>query len=112
MDKQEMGFKELFPFALALANIGFFGLMFIGAHYFELMGADPMYFDDGTHNNIAYINILTGLFGFEIDPLVQKKISTVYWSLCIGLGLMSTWFTIVFANRKSLHEVEVTEARV
>ena len=96
---------------IALLNLAFFGGMFTLMHYFELMGADPAYFDQGTINNLKMINTLMGNLGLEIDPNSQKKISTLGYSLCLGLALISSFFAIVISNRQSLEAYEVTEAK-
>ena len=85
--------------------------MFMAMNYFELMGADPAYFDDGTVQNLKYINMVSGLFGVEINPGDQEKISTVFWGLCLGFALVSTFFSIVIANRRPSEAYEVTEAK-
>ena len=84
----------ILPVLVALANLALFGLMFMAMNYFELMGADPAYFDDGTVQNLKYINMISGLFGVDIDPGDQQKISTLLWGLCLGLALVSTFFSI------------------
>ncbi|MCH2226355.1 MAG: hypothetical protein MK033_01150 [Candidatus Caenarcaniphilales bacterium] len=96
---------------IALVNLAFFGGMFTLMHYFELLGADPAYFDEGTFNNLKMINTVLGTLGFEIDPVAQKKISTLGYSICLGLALVSSFFAIVIANRKPLENYEITQAK-
>lgn len=103
------GNSLILPFLVALANIGLFGALFGAMWYFELMGADPDYFDAGTVQNLKYINMITSKFGVNIDPLADPKVTTLGYALCLGLALVSTWFAIVIANRKSLEQVEITD---
>lgn len=96
---------------IALLNLGFFAAMFALMHYFELLGADPAYFDEGTFNNLKIINTVLNTLGLEIDPVAQKKISTLGYSICLGLALVSSFFAIVIANRKPLEDYEITQAK-
>lgn len=93
---------------IALANLGVFGLMFILMGYFELMGADPAYFDAGTLQNIKYINMVTEPFGLTIDPASQAKVSTVYYAACLGFAFAFSGISIMLANRRSDKYYEVT----
>ena len=99
------------PLAIALGNVALFGLMFFAMNYFELIGADPAYFDDGTIQNLKYINAVSGIFGIEIDPTQPHKISTLMYALCLGVALVSTAFAIMLANRRPSEAYEVTEAK-
>lgn len=99
------------PLSIALFNLAFFGFMFFLMNYFELIGSDPAYFDDGTLQNLKYINMLSGLFGIEIDPSKPHKISTLMYSLCLGFALISTFFAIVISNKRPSEGYEVTEAK-
>lgn len=99
------------PLSIALFNLAFFGFMFFLMNYFELIGSDPAYFDEGTIQNVKYINMASGLFGIEIDPSQPHKISTLLYSLCLGFALISTFFAIVIANKKPSEGYEVTEAK-
>ena len=111
MDKKNELFSFYLPLAVALGNLALFGLMFFLMNYFELMGADPSYFDDGTVQNLKYINMVSSIFGVKIDPLDQEKVSTLFWGACLGVALISTFFSIVIANRKPLEAYEVTQAK-
>jgi hypothetical protein len=99
----------ILPYLVALANLGLFGLLFGAMWFFELMGADPDYFDKGTLQNLQYINLVSSKFGFHIDPAQDPHVSTLGFSICLGLALVSSWFCIVMANRKSLDQVETTD---
>lgn len=101
--------KYIIPVLVALINIGVFALMFGAMGYFELMGADQSYFDEGTVNNIGYINSALGLLGLKIDPIAPHRITTVMFSVCLGIAFVTSYFAIVIANRKSLTECEVTD---
>ena len=85
--------------------------MFFLMNYFELIGADPEYFDSGTVQNLKYINMVSGLFGLDIDPTHPHKISTLLYSLCLGFALISTFFAIVICNKRPSEAYEVTEAK-
>lgn len=98
------------PLGIALFNLAFFGFMFMLMNYFELMGSDPAYFDDGTISNLKIINTVTNFLGIEIDPAKQEKISTLMYSLCLGFALISTFFAIVIANKRPSEGYEVTDA--
>lgn len=93
---------------IALANLALFGLMFIGMGYFELIGSDPAYFDEGTLNNLRYINMATQPFGLTIDPTQPHKITTLAWAVCLGVALVSSFFCIVVANRRPSEAYETT----
>jgi hypothetical protein len=99
------------PLAIALFNLAFFGFMFFLMNYFELIGSDPAYFDEGTIQNLKYINMVSGLFGIDVDPTKSHKISTLLYSLCLGFALISTFFAIVISNKKPVEGYEVTEAK-
>ncbi len=101
--------KYIIPVLVALINIAVFGTMFLAMGYFELMGADPAYFDEGTVNNIAHINAVLGLLGVKVDPLAPHKVTTLMFSICLGIAFVTSYFSIVIANRKSLEECEVTD---
>lgn len=96
---------------VALINLAFFGLMFFLMNYFELIGSDPAYFDDGTIQNLKYINMVSGIVGINIDPTEPHKVSTLLYSLCLGFALISTFFAIVIANKRPMEAYEVTEAK-
>ncbi len=95
---------------VALANLALFGLMFKLMAYYELMGADKSYFDDGSINNIKIINSVLALFGFSIDPMSNHKISTLMYAVCFGIALVSAGLSIFIATRKPRTEYEVSEA--
>ncbi len=95
---------------IALANLAVFGAMFTLMGYFELMGADKSYFDEGSLNNISIMNKVLGLFGLNIDPLSTQKISTLKYALCYGVALLSTGLSIFIATRKAKTEYEVSDA--
>ncbi|MCE2928639.1 MAG: hypothetical protein LW817_03295 [Candidatus Caenarcaniphilales bacterium] len=99
-----------FAILVALANLGVFSLLFGAMWYFELLGADPLYFDDGTINNLKLINSVITFFGFKIDPSQPHKISTLMWSAALGFAFVSSFFAIVVANRRPNTEYEVTAA--
>jgi hypothetical protein len=99
------------PLFVALFNLAFFGFMFFLMNYFELIGTDTSYFDEGTLQNLKYINAISGLFGIEIDPSNQDRISTLLWGLCLGFSLISTFFAIVVANKRPSEGYEVTQAK-
>ncbi len=94
---------------VALANLAVFGLMFTLMGYFELLGADKSYFDEGSLNNIQIINSLTQVFGFKIDPMQHIKISTLAYSVCYGVALLSTGLSIFIATRKAKEQYEVSD---
>lgn len=96
---------------IALANLAVFALAFTLMGYYELIGSDPAYYDQGTWNNINLINSVTGLLGFEIDPTDTKKVSTLMWATLLGVSLISSFFAIVIGNRKPQEAYEVTEAK-
>ncbi len=95
----------------ALANIAIFGALFMVMNYFELMGADPTYFDEGTINNIRYINNVIGLFGLHVDPTVQHKVSTLHYAVAFGIAFAMSGLTIMISNRRSDKFYEVTDAK-
>lgn len=99
------------PLAIAMFNLAFFGFMFFLMNYFELIGADPAYFDEGTVQNLEYINSVTGLFGIDVDPTKPHKVTTLLYSACLGFALISTFFAIVIANKRPSTEYEVTKAK-
>ena len=112
MDKQgNNGIFENIALLIALANAAFFGLMFVLMHYFELVGADTSYFDQGTFNNLEIINKITGLIGVNIDPSADPTISTLGYGLCLGLALVSTFVAFVIAARQPRDNYEVTDAK-
>ncbi len=94
---------------IALANLAFFGLMFKLMAYYELMGADKSYFDEGSINNIKYINMVTGLFGFTVDPMSQPEITTLSYAVCYGLALVVAGLSIFIACRKPSESYEVSD---
>jgi hypothetical protein len=53
--------------------------------------------------------MVSSKFGFHIDPAQDPHVTTLGFSICLGLALVSTWFSIVIANRKSLEQVETTD---
>lgn len=95
---------------IALANLAFFGLMFTLMNYFELMGADKSYFDDGSVNNINIINTILALLGQKLDPMSQEKISTLQYSLAYGVALIVSGLSIFIACRKPSEDYEVSDA--
>lgn len=99
------------PLGVALFNLAFFGFMFFLMNYFELIGSDPSYYDEGTLQNIKYINMVTNLVGIEIDPTKSHKVSTLLYSACLGFALISTFFAIVVANKRPSEAYEVTKAK-
>lgn len=96
---------------IALANLGLFAAVFGLMGYFELIGSDPSYYDDGTLNNIKIINSITGLLGVKMDPAQPHRISTLMWATLLGVSLISSFFAIVISNRKPIEAYEVTEAK-
>lgn len=96
---------------IALGNLALFGLIFGLMGYFELIGSDPAYYDQGTLNNIEMINSITGIFGFEINAAESHRVSTLMWAALLGVALISSFFSIVIGNRKPIEEYEVTEAK-
>lgn len=96
---------------IALSNLVLFGLIFGLMGYFELIGSDPTYYDQGTLNNLKIINSITGIFGFEIDTTQPHRVSTLMWATLLGVALISSFFSIVIGNRKPIEEYEVTEAK-
>ncbi len=100
------------PLGIALFNLAFFGFMFMLMNYFELIGSDPSYYDDGTLQNLKYINSITALLGIEIDPTQPHKVSTLLYAACLGFALISSFFAIVIANKKPQEGYEVTAAKV
>ncbi len=96
---------------VALANIAIFGALFMVMNYFELMGADPAYFDEGTINNIRYINNVIGMFGLHVDPTAQHKVSTLHYAVAFGIAFAMSGLTIMVANRRSDEFYEVTDAK-
>ena len=111
-------FGFVIPLLIALGNIALFGLLFVIMHYFELVGADPTYFDDGTHTNMGYINAVVGFIGkilglnnLEVPtPNESTKVSTLMYGACLGVAFISSFFAIAFANRRPDEAYEVTEA--
>ena len=53
--------RFLIAIAVAVLNLGLFGIMFGLMGYFELIGADQSFFDEGTRNNLKIINIIITL---------------------------------------------------
>jgi heme/copper-type cytochrome/quinol oxidase subunit 3 len=94
---------------IALANLALFGLMFTLMAYYELMGADKAYFDEGSINNIKYLNMLTGLFGLHIDPMSQPQITTLGYAVCYGIALVAAGLSIFIACRKPSTSYEVSD---
>lgn len=93
---------------VALANLALFGFMFIVMGYFELIGSDPAYFDEGTINNLKIISSITSIFGLQIDYSQAHKITTLGWSVALGIALVSSFFCIVIANREPMEAYETT----
>lgn len=100
---------EVIGILLALGNLAVFGALFVAMHYFELMGADPAFFDEGTKQNLEYINMITNNFGVTIDPSKQEKVSTLAYAACYGVALLATGFTFLVAGRKANEELEITD---
>lgn len=95
---------------IALGSLGFFSLMFVAMHYYELIGSDNVYFDEGTIQNLKYINMLTSKFGLDIDPAKPHKITTLGYSICMGLALFVSGGAIMLANRRGDEVYETTDA--
>ncbi len=96
---------------VAVLNLAFFGLMFTLMGYFELVGADQSYFDQGTKNNLQLINSILGILGISIDADSPRKISTLGYSICLGFALCTTFIAIVIGNRRPVEDYEVTIAK-
>ncbi len=101
--------KYIIPVFVALLNIGLFGAMFLAMNYFEFIGADNHFFDDGSLNNIKILQSFLGSTGLDLDPTKPHRITTLMWALCLGISFIASFFAIVVANRKSLEECEVTD---
>jgi len=97
--------------AVAVLNLALFALMFTLMGYFELIGADPSYFDEGTRNNLKIINSILGVLGINLDADAPRKITTLSYAVCLGFALCSTFFAIFIGNRKAVEEYEVTVAK-
>lgn len=97
--------------AIAVLNLALFAAMFSLMGYFELIGADSSYFDDGTRNNLKVINSILQFVGLTVDADAPRKISTLGYAICLGVALFSTFFAIVIGNRKPIDEYEVTVAK-
>lgn len=95
---------------IALLNLLFFGAVFALMWYFELLGADSSFFDEGSLQNITLINQILSKIGFQIDPSSPREISTLMWSACLGLVFVSSCISILIANKKSSQTYEVTKA--
>lgn len=110
MDKQNKSSDIVFAAQLliALANLALFGALFTAMWYFELIGADPAYFDEGTINNLKLINSITNPFGFVIDPTQPHKISTLMWAIALGFALVSSAVSIMISNRRADEVYETT----
>jgi hypothetical protein len=109
IDKNDLGF--LIAIAVAVLNLGLFGIMFGLMGYFELIGADQSFFDEGTRNNLKIINSILQFTGITIDADTPRKVSTLGYSICLGVALTSTFFAIVIGNRRPVEEYEVTVAK-
>lgn len=96
---------------IALGSVAVFGALFMLMGYFELMGADPEYFDQGTYNNINHINAVVSHFGFQIDPNQIKKISTLKYAIALGGAFLVSSIAIMISNRRSNDIYEITEAK-
>lgn len=108
---KDNGFTTI-ALGIAFLNFLLFGAMFVLMHYFELVGSDTAYFDDGSYNNLNMINAVLGSFGLRVDPKASPEITTAGYSICYGVFLLSTFFAILVVGRKSAGEVEITDAKV
>lgn len=109
MDQQKNSL--VLPILIALSSVGFFGLMFIGMGYFELIGADVGYFDAGSDNNLKIINMVLNPFGFNIDPRADLEITTRGYAMCYGLALIVAFGAMILAGRESRNHLETTDAK-
>lgn len=100
---------QILALVVAFLNLIFFLAMFGLMQYFELLGSDPTYFDSGTLQNLKYINMVTEKLGIEIDPTKPHKVTTLFYALCFGVALISTFFAFIVAKRKNEY-YEVTKA--
>ncbi|MBT6843951.1 MAG: hypothetical protein HOA17_09215 [Candidatus Melainabacteria bacterium] len=103
----------LLQIGVALANLGVFGLLFLLMNYFELMGADTAYFDDGSWNNVRILQfVLEKLHLRDIVPVpvegVVTKVSTLWYAACYGFAFAFAGLSIMIANRRSDEFYEVT----
>lgn len=110
MDNKNNNWENI-ALIIALANVGFFGLMFGAMGYFELVGADTSYFDDGSNNNLKMINSVLGIFGLSIDPFADPEVNTRGYSICFGLFMVSSFVAMTIAGRKSRSHYELTDAK-
>lgn len=97
---------------VAVVNVLVFGLLFTLMNYYELLGADTSYFDEGSLNNIAIINKILSPLGLTIDPNKIGPVSTVKYALFFGIALLSSFVSITIANRQADEYYEVTELEV
>jgi hypothetical protein len=97
---------------VAIANVLVFGVLFTLMNYYELLGADTSYFDEGSLNNIAIINKVLTPLSLAIDPNKLGTVSTLKYALFFGLAMLSTFVSIVVANRREDEYYEVTELEV
>lgn len=100
----------IFRIFIASLNLIVFGVLFAYMHFYELLGADPEYFDEGTKATLNFINQITKNFGIYVDPFSNPKISTLGYSYILGWLLISSGLAYLIADRESLDSVEVTEA--
>lgn len=100
---------ENFKILVAACSVLFFMGAFILMGYYELMGADPEYFDSGTENNIKLINTFIKVFGVQINPESIHKISTLHYAVALGAALIVTFFAFIIAGKKPVDDYEVTE---
>ncbi len=103
--------NNIIPILIALANLGVFGTLFLAMGYFELIGSDAAYFDQGTYNNLKIINSVLSVFGFSINPEADLEVTTRGYAICYGLALISASFAITFALRPSRDDCELTDAK-
>jgi hypothetical protein len=94
---------------IAVLNLLFFGAMFMLMNYYELVGADPAYFDQGTENNVRLIDSILKIFNLSVAPWPPERISTIKYGLCLGAALVSTFLAVIIAGRKTKQESETTD---
>lgn len=96
---------------IATLNALFFGAMFVLMHYYELIGSDVAFFDDGSLNNLKIINSVLGALGINLDPSGSPEVTTKGYGICLGASLLLTWVAVTIANRAPREEYEVTDAK-
>jgi hypothetical protein len=111
MSEKDTGVNTNIALVVAVMNLGLFGLMFGLMGYFELIGSDPAYYDEGTIKTVGLINSVLGVVGLDMDPTSPHKVSTIFWAVALGIALVSTCFAIMIANRKPMAVYETTLAK-